>query len=164
MSDWIDDLTKKEAARKQSEQLSNESRLHDAQILSAKLPLFWQQLVEQVEADCVRLKSRSPDNRAWHCKVTKRGPLGFRIENEKPTLPRYAFLYVCNTDGKTIDITELETHDVYQRQEETLRREQIHLQIDVASNFLVLFWRGQKYDMPAQLGEAIIKRAIGESV
>jgi hypothetical protein len=157
---WIDDLAKQDAEIKESRKLVKESRLHDAKVLAAKLPLFWTSLIERIEADCDQLTATFPDNGERCCNITRRGSDGFRIENQKSSLPRYAFVYTRNTDGSTIDFIELQLRELYQP-EETIRRGQMYIEID-NKNVLSVSWESRRYDVPEKLAEAIIRRAIGE--
>jgi len=154
--DWIDELKKRDAESSSVAQFADKVWMHRAQVIAAKLPMFWTALVEWVELDCNRLRAEL--NAARHCSIEKRAHNGFRINSERPSLPRFGLLVECNTTGATLDCHEFITTDIYHA-EESYGHGQIRVALNENSD-LIFDYKNKKYATPEKLAEALIRHVI----
>jgi hypothetical protein len=74
MADWIDDLKKSELAREVNDREQNRIRLHNAEIIKAKVPAIWQSIKQELQADSEKLRQTFPSNPQYHCMYQELGP------------------------------------------------------------------------------------------
>jgi len=99
MSDWIDDLGKKDDDESNEERL----RIRD-RIIHAKAPEFWGTLVECVTADCEKLKARHPGRAGLQAHIAKQRGEYFLLEGKE--LPLRAVAVDLNVDGHFIKLVK----------------------------------------------------------
>jgi len=70
MSDWINSMKSKDddAARQAQNELG--LRLHRAEVIRAKAPIFWESLMDSLKSDCIKLAEMFPNDLSRHCRFT----------------------------------------------------------------------------------------------
>jgi hypothetical protein len=146
MTSWIDDLEKQEREKKTDEVRRGEMILNKSKIISGKLPVFWEALQEQINAQCLQLSEKFPNDTKYHC---HKEPVsnGFILMNEHPPMRK---LHVwLNVDGEFIDVVAEETGD---------RQGRTQIGIDVLSDYgLSFYYNGKHYTRADDLAGALIK-------
>jgi hypothetical protein len=62
MSDWIDQLKKKDEESASAKALAEQARLRKEDLIKAKAPAFWSTIMDQVQADSEKMNATFPDD------------------------------------------------------------------------------------------------------
>jgi len=141
MANWIDDLAAKAKEKNADELTKSEIRLQNAKIIKARLPAFWDSLLEQVDNDCLELKKKLPDNNDYHFRKES-APYGFTLTCEAAPPIRQLSIQL-NVDGQCIDIRGN-------------TRTSICVTV-VGDNLLSFTWKGNTYATERDLSKALIE-------
>jgi hypothetical protein len=151
MSDWIDKLAEKDKEQAESRRTQEELRLHRAKIISAKALAWWSDVIEQLQADCSKLRNMFPDNKGRQCNVIKNG-LDWDIQGCK--LPWIILSMRLNADGQSVDIVESIKDG---RDKSVVPDSRDEIKIGIASDESLEFThKGHTYHTPKSLAQALI--------
>lgn len=155
MGDWIDDLearaTKEAAERTRQEEI----RLHNARLIRAKAPGFFNLLLQRIKSDCERLREKFPNDSRYHPFVNEERPSGFSLNGSK--MPRRILGFDLNVDAHRIDVCERVKHS---REDQPFPRALAPIDITVGNeDELKLTFRGNTHDTPESLAHQLISYA-----
>jgi len=139
---WIDDLISREKTKEAEESKRDDVRLHNAKVISALFPVFWKEVVEQIEKDCLRLKKELPNRIEYHIHTNLTAE-GFKLTREASP-PLREILVQPNCDGRCIHISGGHT------------RETVSIVLK-GENALSFTWREKIFTTPQELSRALIE-------
>ncbi len=152
MSDWIDDLQKKERSIQEQGEKQREIRLHNAKIIAAKAPTLWEAVINFIRRDCEKLRERFPETKRRHCHLDSRPP-GVAIVNDGP-LPKMELYVELSIEGQCAHILERVKVDRIQMASER-DRTRIDITVDDAEE-LEFRYKGNVYTTPESLAKALV--------
>lgn len=143
---WIDDLKKEVEEGKTEKARQDDIRLRKDKIIEAKLPAFWEELLQQIEGQCAALKKELPDTNQYHL-CMQRTHYGFILASE--TLPLRKLFGELNINGQCIDITA------------DYKGRRLSIDVDAAhDNGLRLRFEGIQYFTAEELARALVMDCI----
>ena len=152
VSDWIDRLAEHDKAQAESLRTKDELRLHRARVISAKAPEWWSAVIEQLQADCSKLRSTFPGDRGRQCNVIKNG-LEWELQGCKP--PWIILNMRLNLDGQSVGIVE-SIKDARDRNAVAgYSRDEIKIGV-TSDESLEFTYKDHTYYNPASLAQALI--------
>jgi hypothetical protein len=154
MTDWIDDLKKHVEKGKEEAKKAEEIRLNKDKIIAAKLPDFWEVLLEQIDAQCSELKQKLPNDEEYHCSM-QHTHSGVILARERRPIRR---LFIgLNVNAQCINIREEDTSEMSPRYSSgSRRRSEIQVNINT-NNELIFRYRDSDYMTPQDLAHALIR-------
>jgi hypothetical protein len=155
MSDWIQRLAEGEAAQTERQRLQSELRLHNARIIRAKMPEFWDAVLEQLRADSARLAQVFSGDRGRQCQLIEIGT-GCQLQGCK--LPWRILDMRLNVEGLSVDIVE----SIRESRDRTIRsgRDQIKITVNTGEE-LELIYRSTRHTTPESLAQHLISHVLG---
>lgn len=152
MTDWIDDLKEKDERAKANEVRKEEIRLNKDKVISAKLPEFWKDLIEEIDRQCAKLTETFSSNERRQLHRKNSSHEGFIILRGKYAVSQLTV--IPNFNGQFINVIEGGTGDIYDL---TPSGRRMKITADVNNNNdLELWYEGAKYTTAAQLAEALL--------
>ena len=156
MGDWIDDLERNVKDRETAQLEKDKIRVYKSKIISAKLPIFWKELNEQIDGDCAKIKERLPDKIEYHCRKEEGGANSFRLIPMKDRGPLCVLDVSLNIDGQCINVSEQHIGARY-----SPREQRIEISAELSeNNGLLLRYRHDVYNTAQALSQDLIKRCI----
>src|ERR1700683_2546655 len=89
MTDWIDDLKKRDDDNEHSAAQRKEWELRCDDMISSRGPILLEQIIAQVKVDVVRLTEAFPNDDSKHIQIAEEQPLSIRLT--RPTFPYVEF-------------------------------------------------------------------------
>lgn len=149
---WVKKKDEREREEKKSEE---EMRLRKDRVIADKLPIFWQEFLEYIDAQCLRLREEFPNNKDRHLSMipSPGKPEEFTIVHGEMGLPLVTV--ILNSGGQFIYVVEggsLETFGPY-----AWHGTKIEIPVDVENNNgLILRYKGVNWITPKQLADTLM--------
>lgn len=156
MPDWIDKLKGGDDKRADDQRRNEELRLHNAKVIRAKAPKFWNAVIEQIKADSEKLRVAFPHDISRHCDLIQSGD-SYRLQGKK--LPIQIIEMSLNLDGQCVDILEGTKSDRYTNANVLSQQGAMSITVWQGGEDLQFYWNGVYYSEPELLAERLIKRA-----
>jgi hypothetical protein len=150
MPDWIDKLAEKDKAQAEQRQTQEELRLHNAKVIKAKAPEWWDAVIERLQTDCSKLRETFPNDARRQCTLVKNG-MDWELSGCK--LPWKIFNFRLNVDGQSVDIVE--SRKEARDRTEPAGRDAIKISIR-SDEWMEFTFRGHAYQTPESLAQALI--------
>ncbi len=147
---WVDDLDSDDDERHE------ELRLHEAQIIRAKAPVFWDSVVQHLREDTNKLRDRFQHNSRYHCNVS---PSANGVTISGKTFPRKILQLKLNVLGLCVELRE--DTQLSQFEAETIHKRDV-IDIKVEEQGQVGFqFKGKVFDYPHSLSEELVRYVCG---
>jgi hypothetical protein len=155
MTDWIDDLRNQEALKREAGDTQEKIRLHNAKMIAAKLPMFWQATIDCLDRDTKKLRETFPTIKERHCHIEATSNM-VAIVNEG-RLPRLDLRLQLNVSGQCVDVFYAVKRDMF-RKPEDLDSRRIDVTIDQHEQ-LEFRYEGKVHRTPESLAQAFVSHA-----
>jgi hypothetical protein len=155
MSQFIENL--KRATQAQTETLQRQAalRLHNADVLRAKAPIFWDATKTILRTECGEMQRNFPNDPRYNPFVNEQ--MGFTLNGKK--MPRKILMVDLNLDGQCLTVSEATKYSLI---EQPIFDYIAPISIAVGSEEeLVFTFRGRPLDTPESLAEAMISYVCG---
>jgi hypothetical protein len=152
--DWIDRLKKDQGQDADRARDETKLRLHIADVIKAKMPVFWSLLTTNIGTYCAKLRQTYPSDMQYHCTLNSVTSNSFRLIN---TIPPRVCIAVCYSEsGQYIEIQEsgqqTAMDDFAPRRMETLNIK------TTDDEDITIAYRQEPITYPAKLAEHLCRR------
>jgi len=152
MSDWIERLKNEDDETAKATEMGVTLRLHEAKVVTAKAPAFWQDLCDRLQQYSYRLRETFPRDNERQCSVTTSGNSCLILGQKAPFT---ALDLTLNLNGMCLD-ARWDSGD-RKREPPTRSNSSFKFQLDDTEEVFVV-QGNQNYADPAHLAEYLIRR------
>jgi hypothetical protein len=152
----VEQLKKSSETEAQLQQTQTALRLHNAQLIAAKAPTFWDMVGNRVGVICDELKQAFPTDNRYHLFVVQQAPNGWFLNGNAS--PRCILSAQLNIRGQQVDMTERIVQNVFDSPTSNIKAP---ITITVGVNEQLVFnFQGESFDMPDELARAIVSYVL----
>lgn len=153
MSDWVKKLKAKDREEEESKRHVDKMRLHSAQVIRAKMPKFWHELVDCLKSDMDELKKEFPGTVERQCSLSANETTVSLVGQSKPFT---TLTVTLNLAGMCLDSVASMGH----RKSGDLSSDRVDLNFLLnGAESLFVVWGERQLATPSELSEALICRA-----
>lgn len=156
MDPLVEQLKKSSEVEAQAQQTQAALRLHNAQLIAAKAPTFWELATNRVGVICDELRQGFPTDNRYHLFITLQAPSGFFLNGN--TSPRCILSAQLNIRGQQVDLSERVLNNVLD-QPTPNAKSPITIKVR-ADEELTFTFQGESFDQPDELARALVSYVL----
>jgi len=152
MSDYIQDEKSRLEQEAGREELKEQIRLHKAAVIRAKVPDFWNVVIQKLKADCERCAATFPNNGQRNPILTEKEN-GFQLRNTG--FPARVFDAVLRVEGLFVKVLRRGQSDQYSPIQDA-GQEDIRIEVDSSEDIRLVTSQWELFQTPEDVAQYFI--------